>query len=289
MSPSASTWSSPTTYRPCRAAHRIAERHGAKLYLDAHEYQPLHYGSFLFNFFVRDYWHWICTRYLPTVDCMTTVCQGIADEYTKNFGVRCRVQMNLPFYERIEPADPVDGKIRMIHHGLAARSRHLEHMIHLMSLLEPRFELDFMLVGMDSRYGRHLQSLASRNQRIRFLHPVGMRDIPRAINPYDVGLYLLAPRSFNQRMALPNKIFEFIQGRLAIAIWPSQEMVRIVDRYQNGVYSRDFDIQQMAHALNRLTIDELAGMKRRSHAAAEELNSEKTRTQLLEIVDSLLS
>ena len=90
-------------------------------------------------------------------------------------------------------------------------------------------------------------------------------------------------------MALPNKIFEFIQGRLALAIWPSPEMVRIVDRYQNGVYSRDFDVKQMAQILNRLTTEDIMRMKRRSHAAANELNSEKTRTQLLEIVDSLIS
>ena len=175
------------------AAQRIAKRHGAKLYLDAHEYQPLHYGSFLFNFFVRDYWHWICKKYLPMTDCMTAVCQGIADEYTRNFGVRCQVVMNLPFPDTVEPVDRQDAKVRMIHHGHAAGNRHLESMLRLMPHLDSRFELDFMLVGMDSRYGRRLRSLAGRNERISFRPTVAMLEIPKAINAYDLGLYLLAP------------------------------------------------------------------------------------------------
>jgi hypothetical protein len=40
---------------------------------------------------------------------MTTVCQGIADEYTKSSGVPCRVQVKFFFYERLGPADRMDG------------------------------------------------------------------------------------------------------------------------------------------------------------------------------------
>jgi hypothetical protein len=220
---------------------------------------------------------------------MTTVCQSIADEYMKNFRVQCSVMMNLPFYEEVNPVDRQDGRIRMIHHGLAARHRHMENMIKLMSHLDSRFELDFMLVGMDTQYGRYLKSISGRNGSIRFRPPVGMREIARTISGYDVGLYLLAPGSFNQKMALPNKIFEYIQARLAIAAWPSTEMVRIIDTYGNGVYSEDFEVGQIASILNRLSDQDIMRMKHKSHAAAQELNSERTRTQLLGIVDSLLS
>ena len=57
-----------------------------------------------------------------------------------------------------------------------------------------------------------------------------MHELPRMANDYDVGLYLLPPTNFNQRYALPNKFFEFIQGRLAIAIGPSPEMAKLVER-----------------------------------------------------------
>jgi hypothetical protein len=32
-------------------------------------------------------------------------------------------------------------------------------------------------------------------------------------------------------MALPNKFFEFIQARLAVAIWPSPEMSKITKTF----------------------------------------------------------
>jgi hypothetical protein len=270
-------------------ALRIAEQHSAKVYLDAHEYEPLHYNHFWFNFLYRDYWRWICKRYLPAVDHMTTVSDGIAREYSTNFGVKCDVMMNLPFYADIEPTNRRDGRIRLIHHGAATKRRQLENMIELMKHLDDRFELDFMMLNMDSMYGRYLREISASDRRIRFVPPVAMRDIPRAINPYDVGLFLLPPNTFNHRMVLPNKIFEYIQGRLAVAIWPSQEMVKVVDRYQNGVCSRDFDILQMASMLNSLTDEDIVRMKRNSHLAARELNSEKVRDQLREIVRSLLA
>jgi hypothetical protein len=199
--------------------------------------------------------------------------------------------MNLPFYEAIEPVQPTNGKIKMIHHGHAAKYRRIENMIKLVSELDSRFELNLMLVGMDSYYGKYLKTIATHTnaKRIRFLPVVRMHEIPRTINSYDIGLYMLAPSSFNQKMALPNKIFEYIQGRLALATWPSQEMVRIIDKYQNGIYSENFDIKQMARLLNRLTASDIWGMKRNSHFAAQKLHAEYTRKQLLEIVNVLLN
>ena len=47
-------------------------------------------------------------------------------------------------------------------------------------------------------------------------------------NQYDVGVFLL-PASFpNQVHVLPNKLFDYIQARLAVAIGPSHEMAEVV-------------------------------------------------------------
>jgi len=177
----------------------------------------------------------------------------------------------------------------MIHHGVAAKRRRMENMVELMGQLDSRFELDLMLVESDANYANRLRKIAGRNHRIRFRPPVSMQDIPLTLNEYDLGIFLLPTNSFNHRMVLPNKLFEYIQGRLALAIWPSQEMVRIVDQYQNGVYSEEFDVRQIARVLNSLTEQDIQRMKRNSHVAAKELNAEQTRKQLLGIVDSLLN
>ena len=57
-----------------------------------------------------------------------------------------------------------------------------------------------------------------------------MHEIVDTIAEYDIGLFILSPINFNYYHALPNKLFEFIQARLAIAVSPSPEMARIVHR-----------------------------------------------------------
>ena len=197
---------------------KLAEKNNAKVYIDAHEYEPRQHNTFKFNFFYKNYWYYICKKYLPLADYMTTVCDGIAETYSSNFKVKCDVMMNLPFYCNVKPKKCSKDRIRMIHHGGASEVRRLEKMIELMDYLDERFELDFMFINNDCEYVTKLKKLASKNNRIRFLPPVNMPEIPEFINKYDIGIFLLLPHIFNYKMALPNKLFEFIQGRLAVAI-----------------------------------------------------------------------
>ena len=115
-----------------------------------------------------------------------------------------------------------------------------------------------------------------------------MPQIPYIINKYDIGLFLLPPESFSYRMALPNKLFEFIQGRLAIAIWPSPEMARIVNEYKCGIVSEDFTIESIANRLNSLSAKDIMKFKQNSHKAAAFLCAEKNREAFLSIVNKLL-
>ena len=89
-------------------------------------------------------------------------------------------------------------------------------------------------------------------------------------------------------MALPNKLFEFIQGRLAIAIWPSPEMARIVHEYKCGIVSEDFTIESIANRLNSLSVQDIMKFKQNSHTAADFLCAEKNREEFLSIVKKLM-
>ena len=100
-------------------------------------------------------------------------------------------------------------------------------------------------------------------------------------------MYLLPSESFNNNLALPNKIFEFIQGRLAVAIWPSIEMKRIVDECQLGLVADDSTIDAMAEILNNLTVEDLNRFKQNSHKAAAIYNAENNAEQLKLILSRL--
>jgi hypothetical protein len=261
----------------------------APLLLDAHEYSPTEFeDKLLWRLRYGRLYRHICVRHLPEAAATTTVCAGVAQEYRRNFGVNPVVVENAPPFQSLLPRAPTDGRVRMIHHGAAIRSRRLELMIEVMQHLEQRFSLDFMLVANDQQYVAELQSRAAGDSRIRFLPPVPMPDICRATNEYDVGLFLLPPTNFNYRFALPNKLFEFIQARLAVAIGPSPEMARVVKAHDLGIIASSFDAKDLADRLNAMTQEDLMRYKTASHRAAKQLCFESVSGRLLSLINHLL-
>lgn len=248
---------------------------GKPVLLDAHEYTPKEFeDSWRWRLFFGRYSHYLCQRYLPRVAGMTTVCQGIADEYAKQYGVQASVVHNAPAYQNLSPSPPKEGRIRLIHHGAAIRSRHMETAIEMMRYLDSRFTLDFMLVDTDPVYLHELKELAKGDERIRFIAPVPMKEISKNINQYDIGIYILPPVNFNHEHALPNKFFEFIQARLMLAIGPSPEMAKIANDYQCGIVAKSFQPQDLAHELQKLTSEKITWYKKSSNIAAQKLNSD---------------
>lgn len=271
-------------------AVRLSQKSGTQIFLDAHEYTPREYDdNILWRFVLQDYWKYICQTYLPYVSAMTTVCPGIAEEYERNFGVKCEVITNAPFFSNLEPSETEKGTVRIIHHGGVSPSRKLENMLHLIDFLDERFSLDFMFVQNKSRYFKKICRITKRNPRITFKDPVPMPDIIQTINEYDIGLYLLNASGFNHRMALPNKLFEFIHARLAVAIWPSPEMARVVKKHDLGIVSDEFSIPSMAKRLNALTVDDIMRFKNNSGRAASILCAEENRDKLLGMVAGLMN
>jgi hypothetical protein len=263
---------------------------GAPVLADAHEYSPKEFDDrLLWRLLFGPYQHYLCRTYLPRASAVTTVCEGISNAYRDNYGVLPEVVLNASAFQDIRPSPAVPGRVRMIHHGAALRARHLELMIDLMALLDDRFTLDLMLVESDARYMSELRERAAADDRVRFVEPVRMEDISTHINAYDVGLYLLPPSNFNHEYALPNKLFEFIQARLAIAIGPSLEMARIVRAYSLGVVAEGFDTRDMAKALSAMTEPELQSFKRATDVAATKLSFEESGRVLLARIDSLIA
>lgn len=141
-------------------AQRLAERHGAPLLLDVHEYEPQHFeGEPLFDLFFRPLWDHVARRHLGAVGARTTVCDGIAELYRRGYGIRPSVVTNAPFHDTTPPSPVCTEAIRMIHHGICTRLRGIEGMIELMTRLDKRFSLDLMPVDVDPAYYGRIQRL----------------------------------------------------------------------------------------------------------------------------------
>jgi hypothetical protein len=262
---------------------------GPPVVLDAHEYAPDELGeSRWWRVLLRPSVLWIVREYVPHVAAMTTVAQSIAEAYEHDTGVRASVVSNAPPYAEIAPT-PVHDPVRILHHGLATPGRGLEDMVRLADLVTDRFTFDFVLMDESPRFMQRLRRRARDNPRVRFRPPVPMRLLPLMANDYDIGLFLLPPVNRSRLYALPNKFFEFVQGRLAIAIGPSPEMAALVRRYGLGVVAPDFEPESLAAELERLGEADIAGFKAASHAAARELCAEANAGTLLRAVEDALA
>ncbi len=241
---------------------------GAKVIFDAHEQYAKEFSDMLlWKWFHKRFVNFVCENYIPKADKFVTVCDGIAQDYAKDYGVKAQLILNTPDYEpHLIPSQP-KRKIQIIHHGIANRSRKIEKMVRLMDYLDERFELRLMLVPSDPAYLKELNEMA-KGKQIEFLTPVPTQEISTFINRFDIGLFILEPVNFNYANALPNKFFEFIQARLAIAIGPSPEMKKILEAEHIGIVTQSFDEKEMAEVLNALSLEEIHLMKQNSHKVA---------------------
>jgi hypothetical protein len=265
-----------------------------KVIFDAHEYAPRHFeNNRIWKIFFQPFYLHLCRKYIPLVHGMLTVGKGLADEYYKNFGVLPVIITNATKYHETVPSPVEPHKIKLIHHGIANTSRRLELMIDMMNLLDERFSLDLILMtsdfasGQTKAYIESLKQKATQNGRIKILPAVKSSDVVSTITQYDMGVFIIPPINFNYANTLPNKLFEFIQARLGVAIGPTPEMAAIVNQYKIGVVSEDFTAESLAKKLNSLSQHDVAAFKINARNAAVMLNAEKNEEIFNILIESL--
>lgn len=215
---------------------------------------------------------------------MLTVSPGLASRYDREFGISCIVFRSVPFYKQNQPRITVEDSIRIVHHGIANPNRELEKMIDVVKRLDTRFTFDMYLTGTPA-YIVALKNHAKDVKNVRICDPVPYNELHGMLTSgYDIGFFYNEPLTFNLKHSLPNKFFEFIQARLAVAIGPSPDMAEIVHAFGCGVVSKEFSIKSMADALNALSCEDIDKMKSRSDAAAKELNYEKESSLFLTLI-----
>jgi len=252
-----------------------------KVIFDAHEYAPRHFeDKKMWRIFFQDFNTWLCKKYIPKTTGMMTVGKGLALAYEKNFQVRPTVITNANNFFDVQPGATPENKIRLVHHGIATPSRKLELMFDVMALLDNRFTLDLILLtpGFASKGTRQylddLRERTKQDSRIKIIPPVKSSEVVNAIRHYDMGVFLLPPVNFNYENTLPNKLFDFIQARLGIAIGPTPEMAEIVNHYQLGIVSDAFTPKSLAEKLSKVTKTDIETFKKKANVAAADLNAE---------------
>ncbi len=243
--------------------------------VDLHEYHSRVLGPETYWYRrARPYIEWMIHTYVARADAWTTVGSGLAEAYEDEFGFRPEVVRNTTPY-REQPVQATAWPPRLVHSGSAVPRRKLEWMIDAVAQATNGATLDLYLVKSDEHYFAELEQRAeTTGGRVRVLPPVPYAELMPTVARYDVGLSVLAPGTFNLLWSLPNKLFDFIQGRLATIVGPSPEMARLVQEVGNGAVADDFTPASIAAAIDALTTEQIDLYKRAADAHARRLSAE---------------
>jgi hypothetical protein len=270
---------------------------GTKIFLDAHEYAPRQFEDRLYwRIFFQRFTTSLCKKYIPLVDGMSTINNGIARAYEKQFAVKPVIVTNATAYVSSTPETRTAYPIRLVHHGIFNVSRQPHIMIDLMRLLDDRFTLDLIYLlpeGSSQKtkeYYEAFKKSAAETGRIQIKPALKSSEIVPYIHAhYDMGIILVPPVNFNYENGLPNKLFDCIQARLAMAVGPLHEIAEITNRFGIGVVSEDFTAEGMAAVLQKVDLVTLDGFKKNTETAARAMNADFNKTVFLEAVRKTLN
>lgn len=260
-----------------------------QVHLDMHEYRDPRLKLTTIRRRLTDrYYRW--RRSLighPAIDTRTTVANKIAQLYADEFGLEePKLVRNIPPGEEIIPSPVNDNDIKLIFHGMASWARGFQEIFAALPTLDERFSMTFMLTGNPSIIQKVKELARPFGNRVSFVEPVSVAEVASRINEFDLELILLPPHTVNLEYALPNKLFEAIQGRLGVVIGQSPMMAEIVDEFDLGVIVPGWTPEDLANTLNSLNAERVREFKAASHIAAQTLNAETEGRAFLAALDS---
>lgn len=260
----------------------------APVLADLHEWAPEENSTSVpWRVLVKPYMDALCREYLPRAAAATTVSASIAELYRTRYGVLPEVVRNAGPLRDLVPSAGAPGRVRLVHSGIAVRNRNVEGLIDAVLQLDDRFSLDLYLVDTGA-YVDELRGRAAGDARITFHTPVAPEDLPATLNAYDLGVFLLPPRTLNYRYMLPNKLFDFVQARLGVVFGPAVETDRVIAEHGLGIVTEGWATADLVAALRPLTDGDVVRLKAASHAAAALLSNEGDLATLRGIVRRLL-
>ena len=273
------------------AASILSKLNRGKLIYDSHE---LYNEQFInTSIFLKKALEIIERSLIRRSDAVITVNDSIAEILSNRYNIPLPTTLlNCPNYKEVvkRKRQEVSNHVKLVYVGKYIPGRGIEEIIQSMKYIENGIlflrgfgSLESTLIGMVKK--EKLQD------KVKFLEPVPMTEIVNSLADFDIGIVPYKPVSLNNKLATPNKIFEYMMAGLAISSSDMPELRNIVLSNNLGTVFDPESIESISNAINKLIQNnsELEKMRNNSKRSSKEVyNWEAQSKKLVHIFNDLL-
>lgn len=257
-----------------------------KLVYDSHEYQSERYGKGKFEkAFISRMEKW----FIHKAERFITVSQGIAEEYTRRFGVKDPVVVyNSPHRTDVKSSTilrdelnvPADATLFLYQGGLAV-SRGIELLLETFEAMnDPKLHLVLMGSG---THRAMCEAAAERCDSIHYREPVPYHDLIRYTASADVGVISTQNLCLNNWFCMPNKLFEYIQAGVPVLCNNLHDCRRIITSYNLGEVVPEYTREALEKSVREMAAGDLKQYAAGLAKAKDDFQWDKEEVKLKEI------
>lgn len=258
------------------AAILAHDRYGCRIHYDTHEFAVVEHES---NRLWRLAFPHLIARIeragIKRATSISCVSPGIAREMARLYGLAEPpiVVRNLPDCVPLPPK-PVADRIDVLYHGLFKPDRGLIGLIESVRLWPERYRLVLRGRAPNAVFGAALNKAAQAPHvagRVVLEPMVAADRVVEAAQGADIGVFLPDLASRQNRLALPNKLFEYLGAGLMTIVPAGTDMADVVVEHGTGLALDTGSPEELAAALTRLTPERIASYKAAANRAAKAL------------------
>jgi len=250
---------------------------------DAHEYFT-ELPEVINRPFTKKVWSTVARRIVPKLQYCYTVCESLAEIFTKEYGPYFEVIRNVPFVSDllVEQKPSSTDKV-MLYQGALNDGRGIKELLLAMPEIS---NARLWLVG-EGDLSDELRALSQQlnlGDRVTFYGYILPAELKAITLKADIGLNLLENKGLNYYYSLANKAFDYVQAEIPSVNMDFPEYQKLNAQYRVSILLSDLETTTIASQLNDLIQDQelYQSLVQNTRKAKLEWNWEQEKLKLLQ-------